>query len=1698
MTTTRLPDKSASRAVLIGVGDYSANRAAADIPAAGRNVDRLHALLTDDEYGVLAPDGCLKLTDPSPHEDDAPTQILRAVTSAAKEAEELLLVYYCGHGFRHKSGELYLLQAAASADFPWVGSLRFSDLHEELRKARARNRVLIIDCCFSGLAAQMPLGGPQASAELALDQLTSKFGGSDWYILTSGGIETSGAEGENGYTIFTGRLIGVLEDGIEPDEDGDAPEYLDVETLFGRIETTLAALGADQEPRILARPPTTGHGRVAVARNRAWSSVDYAWWPQHAISHLNEWIGTGQVEGRDELTSAVAAIAVNAAKICRRTESRNAEDPWRSPDFTERCASILHDIVSPAIARKALILSPPEAALLAVLPFVYAGWWDAALSNASAEIQEAVEAVVRRESADLVAEDAATESVSAADNQPTRTAPEAADSTGPRDIPATGPVAPPGYASDLRADAAAGRDSSPDDFPIFLGRFGSLVGRALSARARNRPDIERAIWWWLYRSWIPGQCLTTRRPDPLDDVIGLKRYIASARPMLAPRLRELVQDTFGSDCVKELLKALLSDPDPSAKLGARPAGSNNALRTDLIGKIALVAWRMAVEPTRLPGVVEHLNAEGGLNVSELRSLKVKWLPFPATDTPSDGNLDAPGMGQTLHVECYQQAVDLLLRNHCAELDAFALRLAPPSSGYDGPSTLRSVIPLRFTAPGVGPSKRDDGKPFYEFSGTRFGLDGDSTRELFMADRLYGDPALAYRELFQNALDACRMRDKRIEYLTKSTGGGPRDWIGSITFRDGIEPETGRAYVECQDNGVGMGRRELIDLFARSGTRFATSDEYLREQARWRQYNVELQPNSRFGIGVFSYFMIAESIRVVTCRFGPDGHQGDHLQIDIAGPGALFEFTTLPTAHETYGGTTVRLYLKPGVTASTFTDLLRRVIWYCDYDLTAVSSSANDTFILKAGELSDDAPIGARDPFADEAIRSPEVRIEPATYTDTTRVWWCSGRGGVLCDGVWIGTPLYGAVVNLTGAAAPELTVDRRQPLRPAQLDLTATLEPHIDELLGKDDSVFSPAWLIEVAQDDLRLADTIFDRAAASGWKRWSIHGSEVDIKAVGCFTPEIRQEVDQQERSSLAHPWGQAHPRAAWAEVAKRFKWNNHHNEWRARAWVKTGQVPTVRLLSPEDIATAYPSDAVLLGLEDRTSRPSFAIAGVPNFARPSSSASTQKHVAYGSVLYVAASEGFAVPAVIARLHQLGYDTVDVDDLPSSYDHKDIVLLRRELGKQRIMDEKSTWISRSERINAARVFSLAVSLRLSPDEIRFRFKRLGFRLTANGERVGRPDPVDQSIIDYHLSANYIREYSFADAREISRLSNLRPVVVWRHFKSLGLRPRSRSRDGSDRHKCNVCHDDLGSGRLSFAHAVHIALDRGVSLHATVERLSSGGLRPPAEVSIPDIPESIQHSFDISKINHLPWPSERPLTAAEIIRFIGPWRLIDINNTIQRFNDALALSAKRLESFGFDTSIVRRQPLELDDITLIRHNVNQFENHITHIGILLAARHAGITLTEAFERLRSIGAPIAKGLVISEDLDAQDRIIFSNCKAEDIGLSYQFSHDPVPVQRILVMAYACKMTPRAVRERLERLGCIVPPTEAIPDTTSPLDPVILYVGEESYFPELPIGRAPLPHILRAAAAADVTPKQVADRLVELGYGLPEDVEFFEE
>jgi hypothetical protein len=318
----------------------------------------------------------------------------------------------------------------------------------------------------------------------------------------------------------------------------------------------------------------------------------------------------------------------------------------------------------------------------------------------------------------------------------------------------------------------------------FFGSHPRLVRRW----ERTTGDDAQGIAWWLYHRWFTRKPFDNREPA-LQELTRLAT--APECPALSQEQR-LVAETLNPDILAGLLRSVMSAPGRIPAGPPRHVAVSSALeqqvRERLLAALLTVAHRLAIDPTLLPEVVvDHLGIWYSVDLPGLHSTleRARWEPR--------------GRTRDLHATCTHPAVELALRQQTTALDALLGTLDAQSGGEPQWEPLQD-LPVHASAQGVRAALTAAGKPEYESTDLRFRLADDRIQELLMGEQLYGDPALAIRELYQNALDACRYRDARTAFLRRRNAYG-RPWEGAIAFTQG--EENGRAYIECQDNGIGM-------------------------------------------------------------------------------------------------------------------------------------------------------------------------------------------------------------------------------------------------------------------------------------------------------------------------------------------------------------------------------------------------------------------------------------------------------------------------------------------------------------------------------------------------------------------------------------------------------------------------------------------------------------------------------------------------------------------------------------------------------------------------------------------------------------------------------------------------------------------------------------------------------------------------------
>ncbi|MCX4909834.1 caspase family protein [Streptomyces sp. NBC_00878] len=531
----------------------------------------------------------------------------------------------------------------------------------------------------------------------------------------------------------------------------------------------------------------------------------------------------------------------------------------------------------------------------------------------------------------------------------------------------------------LRLDPAMGdaaRDPERVDLEHTFAAHALLRRKGRELAGRGRAEDAEAVAAWLVHRHVSGkeELWDTYAPQLLAPLAKVMIGADAAPARLGELTDELVRVCRQTAVAPaQPYQGERERADTRWRLDelVRPDSTAERWRPRELSWLIGVAGLLGGDLRQLPGVlVDNIGITDGLSPAQaLQSMReLRW------------SRDRHSKALDLDLPCPHPAVHAALEALTQWTDDAVQRIRAHTAPAE-PAELLTHLPERVTCRKLRPqydiTTRSDA---YGMPLMRFALAEDEMRELLMGTHLYGDPALALRELYQNALDACRYREARVRYgeLGRKI---VRSWEGEIVFRQGVDDE-GRPYVECEDNGVGMGHETLRGTFSRAGRRFEQSREYRREQANWRRADPDLRiyPNSRFGVGVFSYFMLADEISIWTRdtdEYGREDPSGG-LRVDIASSGSLFRIRKNDEA-QARGGTKVRLYLQAdGIDVA---GELGKHIWRSDFAMRVENEG--------------------------ETVRTWEKKAL-YYFGDHTRpvpagkdMWWVEGRGCLLADGVQV-------------------------------------------------------------------------------------------------------------------------------------------------------------------------------------------------------------------------------------------------------------------------------------------------------------------------------------------------------------------------------------------------------------------------------------------------------------------------------------------------------------------------------------------------------------------------------------------------------------------------------------------------------------------------------------------------------------------------
>src|SRR5688500_15238233 len=146
-----------------------------------------------------------------------------------KKPEDLLVLYFSGHGVRDELGALYLAVKNTIRSRLRATGIKSDFIRELMDQSRSKRKVLILDCCNSGAFAQ----GTKAATGMSFGTASAFEAGFGSIILTASDSTQFAWEGDQviGHTeksLFTHFLV----DGLEGKADRDGDGHINVDELY--------------------------------------------------------------------------------------------------------------------------------------------------------------------------------------------------------------------------------------------------------------------------------------------------------------------------------------------------------------------------------------------------------------------------------------------------------------------------------------------------------------------------------------------------------------------------------------------------------------------------------------------------------------------------------------------------------------------------------------------------------------------------------------------------------------------------------------------------------------------------------------------------------------------------------------------------------------------------------------------------------------------------------------------------------------------------------------------------------------------------------------------------------------------------------------------------------------------------------------------------------------------------------------------------------------------------------------------------------------------------------------------------------------------------------------------------------------------------------------------------------------------------
>jgi uncharacterized caspase-like protein len=272
----------ARHALLIGVSEFADERLAR-LNAPTNDVIALRGILQDSSRGNF------DSVELSLNEDFLAVRDRLSSFFHDRSPDDVLLLYYSGHGILGRGNRLFLATNGSNLDMPRTRSVSAQEIRDFIEDSRAQRQIVVLDCCHSGAFAEHAKAATPAPA---VTPNTFSSGDAGLYVLTAadtlqfawdGAELRTGNEAAAGFSQFTSWLV----EGLEKGEAAPDDEQITMDALYRYLSRRARFEGTATTPQRFVQGGVgeLGHQRQPAYRLFADRSGDHRCAGRRRISH---------------------------------------------------------------------------------------------------------------------------------------------------------------------------------------------------------------------------------------------------------------------------------------------------------------------------------------------------------------------------------------------------------------------------------------------------------------------------------------------------------------------------------------------------------------------------------------------------------------------------------------------------------------------------------------------------------------------------------------------------------------------------------------------------------------------------------------------------------------------------------------------------------------------------------------------------------------------------------------------------------------------------------------------------------------------------------------------------------------------------------------------------------------------------------------------------------------------------------------------------------------------------------------------------------------------------------------------------------------------------------------------------------------------------------------------------------------------